>query len=67
MPLPAWLDSQLAAAQAETENDGTTWSAFVTTDDGLAPIVGAHDQEHAQRWLDESGGTGFVARSRRAS
>lgn len=66
MPLPAWLSSQLEAAQAETESDGTTWSAFATTDDGLVPIVGAHDEEHAQRWLDESGRTGLVAPSRRA-
>ncbi|MEV5784552.1 hypothetical protein AB0L42_26615 [Streptomyces sp. NPDC052287] len=65
MALPAWLQGQLTAAQTETENDGTTWSAFVTTDDGLAPIVGAHDREHAQQWLDESGRTGLVAQSRR--
>ncbi|MCX5207585.1 hypothetical protein OG897_40050 [Streptomyces sp. NBC_00237] len=65
MPLPGWLASQIATAQAETENDGTTWSAYVTTEDGLAAIAGAHDRDHAQRWLDESGRTGLVAPSRR--
>ncbi|MFE3685386.1 hypothetical protein ACFXPM_19350 [Streptomyces sp. NPDC059095] len=65
MPLPAWLTSQITAAQAETDGDGTTWSAYVTTDDGLTQIAGAHDRDHAQRWLDESGRTGIVAPSRR--
>ncbi|MFI6689112.1 hypothetical protein [Streptomyces sp. NPDC050485] len=66
MSLPAWLTSQITAAQAETEGDGTTWSAYATTDDGLAQIAGAHDRDHAQSWLDESGRTGLVAPSRRA-
>ncbi|MFE7948247.1 hypothetical protein [Streptomyces sp. NPDC057426] len=65
MPLPAWLTSQITAAQAETEGDGTTWSAYATTDDGLVQVVGAHDRDHAQRWLDESGRIGLVAPSRR--
>jgi hypothetical protein len=67
--LPAWLTSQIIAAQTETDGDGTTWSAYATTDDGLVQIVGAHDRDHAQRWLDESGRTGIVApsRPRRAS
>ncbi|WAU78338.1 hypothetical protein O1Q96_00370 (plasmid) [Streptomyces sp. Qhu-G9] len=63
MPLPPWLNSQITAAQAETEGDGTTWSVLVTAADGLAPIAGAHDREHAQRWLDQSGRTGLVAPS----
>jgi hypothetical protein len=66
MALPAWLTSQIAAAQAEAEGDGTMWSAYVTADDGLAQIVGAHDRDHAQLWLDESGRTGLVAPSSRA-
>ncbi|MFJ2745374.1 hypothetical protein ACIO3O_37590 [Streptomyces sp. NPDC087440] len=66
MTFPAWLTSQITTAQAETENDGTTWSAYVTTKDGLAAIAGAHDRDHAQRWLDESGRTGIVAPSRRS-
>ncbi|WP_405873047.1 hypothetical protein [Streptomyces sp. NBC_00005] len=63
MSLPDWLNSQVAAAQAEGEADGTTWTVYVTTDDGLAQIAGAHDRDDAQRWLDESGCTGLVARS----
>ncbi|MGW2425550.1 hypothetical protein ACWC0C_40995 [Streptomyces sp. NPDC001709] len=66
MALPAWLTSQITAVQAETEGDGTTWSAYATTDDGLVRIAGAHDRDHAQRWLDESGRTGLVAPCRRA-
>ena len=63
MALPGWLTSQITAAQAEGEADGTTWTAYVTTDDGLAQMAGAHDREHAQRRLDEPGRTGLVAPS----
>jgi hypothetical protein len=64
---PTWLTSQITAAQAETEPDGTTWSVYVTTTEGLAQVAGAHDREHAQRWLNESRFTGVVARSPRKS
>ncbi|NUK94018.1 hypothetical protein HRW16_19705 [Streptomyces lunaelactis] len=65
MGLPAWLTSQITAAQIEADADGTTWSVYVTTDNGLAQLAGAHDRDDAQRWLDESGRTGVVALSPR--
>lgn len=65
MGLPTWLKSQITAAQAEADADGTTWSVYVTTGDGLSQLAGAHDREDAQRWLDESGRTGVVALSPR--
>ncbi|MFI1169866.1 hypothetical protein ACH4UM_41630 [Streptomyces sp. NPDC020801] len=65
--LPTWLRSQITAAQAEAGADGTTWSVYVATDGGLVLLAGAHDRDHAQRWLDESGKTGLVARSPKAS
>lgn len=63
MPLPKWLTSQITAARADGDADRTTWTVYVTTDDGLAQAAGVHDREHAQRWLDDSGRTGLVARS----
>ncbi|MBY8889104.1 hypothetical protein K7472_30295 [Streptomyces sp. PTM05] len=63
MALPAWLTSQIAAAQAEADAHAQ-WSAFALTDDGLAQLVSAHDRADAQRWLEESGRTGIVAPSR---
>ncbi len=67
MSLPKWLTSQISAAQAEGDDDGTAWSVYVTTDEGLAQAAGAHDREHAQKWLDESRYTGVVAPSPRAA
>jgi hypothetical protein len=65
MTLPTWLKSQLAAAQAEAGPDGTAWSVYVTTDNGVVLLAGAHDRADAQRWLDESRMTGLVAHSPR--
>jgi hypothetical protein len=65
MTLPTWLNSQIAAAQAEAGADGTTWSVYVTTDNGVVLLAGAHDRADAQRWLDESRMTGLVAHSPR--
>ena len=65
MTLPKWLTSQVTAAQADGDADGTAWTVYVTTDDGLAQVAGAHDREHAQHWLNDSGRTGLVARSPR--
>lgn len=63
-PLPTWLTSQIAAAQAEADDDGTTWSVYVTREGGgLAQLASAHDRADAQRWLDESGRTGLIAHS----
>lgn len=53
MTLPTWLKSQLTAAQAEAGADGTAWSVYVTTDNGVVLLAGAHDRADAQRWLDE--------------
>jgi hypothetical protein len=61
MPLPAWMRSQLDAAQAADEPADTTWSVYLTTGQGLVETAGAHDREHAQRFLDDSGRTGIVA------
>lgn len=66
MSLPKWLADQVASAQADEEPDGTTWSAYATTEGGgLALLAGAHDKADAQRFLDESGHTGLVAPSPR--
>lgn len=66
MTLPTWLESQIAAAQAEAGADGTTWSVYVTTaNNGVVLLAGAHDRADAQRWLDESRLNGLVAHSPR--
>jgi hypothetical protein len=63
MSLPSWLTSQITAAQATDAPDGSTWTAYVVTADGLTAAGGAHDREHAATYLDGLGRTGIVALS----